>query len=545
MLKLTVAEINRWKQMISDIQGTIFSVFLEDIYAAVRCCENCSGNWLRAATNDESCGWFEANGGNSLDSMAGLEWSGIKMGTMHYRMSESVVQDAVSESGVQNISQTTVKDAAYLQDQFRSLLEIEDSQCKLHLNGLFAESIGKSEEQYTELLEPIPEPHQEQQNDSNVISDFSSVEQEGGTVDQHPATVEETRAYFESLYNNLALEVEKSTVGQLQSPFHDLFVTKKDVNSDSNGLSSTGVDNTAKTRRPQPRSNTKNDRVPSASKSSCIKNKEVEVEEHHRNLLLSKNKKHMSSECKHVKLDTRNDQSEVICAMCKQCLITANHDVCMLNYVNDMNSRGKKQKANVSNTENQKKQKPKVKSAKVIQICLWCVDSGCTLHLEGNLKLLINFVWKFLGTVRFGNDHVCCNFESFVVCFNGENILIEGYFVGGLGAQSVLVGRLQNEGTKKIMEIMNVTLDELSAMACNQMSDCNPFFKEKGSVRFSALYLKKKRNLLVFTSVDMIVMTSMVELESIFGHLFDELSNGENQVVSKSSDVTTPETHHV
>ncbi|GKC47501.1 retrovirus-related pol polyprotein from transposon TNT 1-94 [Tanacetum coccineum] len=65
------------------------------------------------------------------------------------------------------------------------------------------------EEQYTEILEPIPEPHQVQQNDSNVISDISSVEQEGGTVDQHPATVEETRAYFESLYNNLALEVEK------------------------------------------------------------------------------------------------------------------------------------------------------------------------------------------------------------------------------------------------------------------------------------------------------------------------------------------------
>ncbi|GJZ33987.1 retrovirus-related pol polyprotein from transposon TNT 1-94 [Tanacetum coccineum] len=65
------------------------------------------------------------------------------------------------------------------------------------------------EEQYTELLEPIPEPHQVQQNDSNVISEVSSVEQDGGTVDQHPATVEETRAYFESLYNNLATEVEK------------------------------------------------------------------------------------------------------------------------------------------------------------------------------------------------------------------------------------------------------------------------------------------------------------------------------------------------
>nr|GEZ45594.1 ribonuclease H-like domain-containing protein [Tanacetum cinerariifolium] len=63
-----------------------------------------------------------------------------------------------------------------------------------------------------------------------------------------------------------------------------LVCTKKDVNSDLNGLSSTGVDNT-KTRRPHPRSNTKHDRVPSASKSSQSKNKEAEVEEHHRNLL--------------------------------------------------------------------------------------------------------------------------------------------------------------------------------------------------------------------------------------------------------------------
>ncbi|GJR20350.1 retrovirus-related pol polyprotein from transposon TNT 1-94 [Tanacetum coccineum] len=71
-------------------------------------------------------------------------------------------------------------------------------------------------------------------------------------------------------------------------------ITKNNDKSDSNGLSSTRVENTAKTRRPQPKSNTKNDRVPSASKSSCIKNKKVEVEEHHRNLLLSKNHKHKS-----------------------------------------------------------------------------------------------------------------------------------------------------------------------------------------------------------------------------------------------------------
>nr|GEU30262.1 retrovirus-related Pol polyprotein from transposon TNT 1-94 [Tanacetum cinerariifolium] len=61
-------------------------------------------------------------------------------------------------------------------------------------------------------------------------------------------------------------------------------------------ISLTRIDNT-KTRRPHPRSNTKNDWVPVASKSSCNKNKEVKVEEHHRNLLLSKNKKHISFAC--------------------------------------------------------------------------------------------------------------------------------------------------------------------------------------------------------------------------------------------------------
>nr|GEV85034.1 uncharacterized mitochondrial protein AtMg00810-like [Tanacetum cinerariifolium] len=43
---------------------------------------------------------------------------------------------------------------------------------------------------------------------------------------------------------------------------------------------------------------------------------------------------------------------------------------------------------------------------KVVQICLWCVDSGCSKHMTENIKLLINFVWKFLGTVRLGNDHI-------------------------------------------------------------------------------------------------------------------------------------------
>nr|GEX91259.1 hypothetical protein [Tanacetum cinerariifolium] len=43
-------------------------------------------------------------------------------------------------------------------------------------------------------------------------------------------------------------------------------------------------------------------------------------------------------------------------------------------------------------------------SLNIVQICLWIIDSGCSKHMTGNHDLLKNFVEKFLGTVRFGNN---------------------------------------------------------------------------------------------------------------------------------------------
>nr|GFC73782.1 hypothetical protein [Tanacetum cinerariifolium] len=65
------------------------------------------------------------------------------------------------------------------------------------------------EEQYTELLEPIPKPQQVPHNDNDVISEVTDGEQGGETVEQHTINFEETRALYESLYQNLAIEVEK------------------------------------------------------------------------------------------------------------------------------------------------------------------------------------------------------------------------------------------------------------------------------------------------------------------------------------------------
>ncbi|GJV62611.1 hypothetical protein Tco_1473439 [Tanacetum coccineum] len=42
--------------------------------------------------------------------------------------------------------------------------------------------------------------------------------------------------------------------------------------------------------------------------------------------------------------------------------------------------------------------------SKIVQICLWIIDSGCSKNMTGNHALLTNFMEKFLGTVRFGNN---------------------------------------------------------------------------------------------------------------------------------------------
>nr|GEV04809.1 retrovirus-related Pol polyprotein from transposon TNT 1-94 [Tanacetum cinerariifolium] len=79
-------------------------------------------------------------------------------------------------------------------------------------------------------------------------------------------------------------------------------------------------------------------------------------------------------------------------------------------------------------------------SWQVIQICLWCIDSGCSKHMTGNLKLLINVIWKFLGTVCFGNDHIA-TILGFGDLQWGNILITRVYFVKGLGHNLFSVGQ--------------------------------------------------------------------------------------------------------
>nr|GFB10632.1 hypothetical protein [Tanacetum cinerariifolium] len=63
------------------------------------------------------------------------------------------------------------------------------------------------EEQYTDLLEPIPEPQLVPQNDNHVTSVAPSMVQSEGTVETSSAPIKETRAHQETVYHNLVDQV--------------------------------------------------------------------------------------------------------------------------------------------------------------------------------------------------------------------------------------------------------------------------------------------------------------------------------------------------
>ncbi|GKE19168.1 retrovirus-related pol polyprotein from transposon TNT 1-94 [Tanacetum coccineum] len=60
--------------------------------------------------------------------------------------------------------------------------------------------------------------------------------------------------------------------------------------------------------------------------------------------------------------------------------------------------------------------------------------------MTGNLKLLINFIWKFLGIVRFGNDHVAA-ILGFGDLQWGNSLITRVYFIEGLGHNLFSVGQ--------------------------------------------------------------------------------------------------------
>nr|GFC21219.1 retrovirus-related Pol polyprotein from transposon TNT 1-94 [Tanacetum cinerariifolium] len=76
----------------------------------------------------------------------------------------------------------------------------------------------------------------------------------------------------------------------------------------------------------------------------------------------------------------------------------------------------------------------------LVEIVLFIVKSGYSKHMMGNLKLLINFIEKFLGTIKFGNDQIApiLGYEDMV---QGAVTIKRVYYVEGLSHNLFSVGQ--------------------------------------------------------------------------------------------------------
>ncbi|GJZ98421.1 retrovirus-related pol polyprotein from transposon TNT 1-94 [Tanacetum coccineum] len=77
---------------------------------------------------------------------------------------------------------------------------------------------------------------------------------------------------------------------------------------------------------------------------------------------------------------------------------------------------------------------------KVVQIVLWIIDGGCSKHMTGDRSLLKNFIKKFIGTVRFGNDNFVAitGYDDYI---QGNITICHVYYVEGLGHNLFSVGQ--------------------------------------------------------------------------------------------------------
>ncbi|GJW75134.1 integrase, catalytic region, zinc finger, CCHC-type containing protein [Tanacetum coccineum] len=158
-----------------------------------------------------------------------------------------------------------------------------------------------------------------------------------------------------------------------------------------------------------PKSIIKNDRTPQPS-SRRKKNK---VEAHHRKFKSSANKNNHVSDCNaKVKNVALSKNSDTICLSCNECLFSANHDACF-----------------------------------IVEIVLWYLDYGCSKHMTGHRDKLINFVSKFIGMVRFGNDHFAA-IMGYGDLLIGNILISRVYYVERLGHNLFSVGQFCDSDLK-------------------------------------------------------------------------------------------------
>ncbi|GJR26109.1 retrovirus-related pol polyprotein from transposon TNT 1-94 [Tanacetum coccineum] len=241
------------------------------------------------------------------------------------------------------------------------------------------------------------------------------------------------------------------------------------------------------------KNHTKSNHLEDRVMSNNSQGKKQEVEDHRRKFKFSNNKTSVTACNDSVNAKTSN--VNFVCVTCGKCVLNDNHDLCVLHYINGVNSRTRqpmavpvrttepkhdvnksvatsskktvatdstvKKSRNITRklyeqvsktcswwypkyTPSGYKWKPKSEKGNVnpnlVEIVLFIVDSGCSKHMTGNLKLLTNFVEKFLGTVKFGNDQIA-PILGYGDLVQGTITIKRVYYVEGLNHNLFSVGQ--------------------------------------------------------------------------------------------------------
>nr|GFA37619.1 integrase, catalytic region, zinc finger, CCHC-type, peptidase aspartic, catalytic [Tanacetum cinerariifolium] len=246
--------------------------------------------------------------------------------------------------------------------------------------------------------------------------------------------------------------------------------------------------------------NTKNNRIRRTEKKA----KKNRIEDHLRTNKSSLNKESVvnSKATSSVINSVTNLNSDMTCASCNGYLLSDNHDACVVAYKNSVNASKKSKyvktpvKRKVWKTTGKVFKyvghiwKPtgriftlvgnvcpltriatptivpprepipivnsidKLVATLVVQIILWYLDSGCSKHMTGDLSQLVNFVQKFFGTVKFGNDHVgkIMGYGDYQI---GNVTVYRVYYVEGLGHNLFSVGKSTRKKHKPKSEDTN------------------------------------------------------------------------------------------
>ncbi|GJS82886.1 integrase, catalytic region, zinc finger, CCHC-type containing protein [Tanacetum coccineum] len=249
-----------------------------------------------------------------------------------------------------------------------------------------------------------------------------------------------------------------------------------------------GVIRSTKSSRSKSTDNTKNDRIRQISSSTQKKNK---VEDHSRIVKSCLNKPNCvvepsgNANVQHSKLNTN---SKLMCVKCNSSMFDARHELCFLEFVSDMNACSKSKSIKKAKKKEEWKPTEKVFTkigynwrptgrtftlvrnachltritatnkvpfrepiplevvaqesvvTKVVQIVLWYLDSGFSKHVTRDRSQLTNFIHKFLGTVKFGNDQIAkiMGYGDYQI---GNTTISRVYYMEGLGHNLFSVGQ--------------------------------------------------------------------------------------------------------